>query len=100
MTQVEYEDIRKGSKLYYARIMAKFGYYEIHDVVMVSKNVDYCTVCETKTKQSFIFNENSMYQSLYMDREEALSYLRDMQKKNKGVKVCSKESEVSTESEE
>ena len=100
MTQLEYEDIQKGDSLYFARMMPSFGYYEIHDVVVVTKADDYCTVCETKTKQSFIFNLKSMYQQLYVNRDEALTYLKEEKKKNKNIKVYSKTKEESTESEE
>ena len=100
MTHLEYEDIQKGDSLYFARMMPSFGYYEIHDVVLVTKQNDYCTVCETKTKQSFIFNLKSMYKQLYIDRDEALTYLKEQKKKNKNVKVYSKTKEESAESEE
>lgn len=87
MTQLQYEEIQKGDKLYFARIMPKFGYYEIHDVVMVSKYDDHCTVCETKTKQSFLFNVNdNSVEPLFIDREDALAYLKKKQKENKNVK--------------
>ena len=100
MTQLEYEDIQKGDSLYFARMLPSFNYYEIHNVVLVTKQSDYCTVCETKTKQSFIFNLKNMYEQLYVDKDEALEYLKGMKKKNKGVKVYSIAKEKSTESEE
>lgn len=100
MTQLEYEDIQKGDSLYFARTMPKFGYYEIHNVVVVTKQDDFCTVCETKTKQSFIFNLKSMSQSLYINRDEALDYLKEEKNRNKNIKVYSKTKEESTESEE
>lgn len=88
MTFNEYQDCQRGDKLYFARIMPKFGYYEIHDVVMVNKYDDHCSVCETKTKQSFLFNvkENGV-DTLFVDRDEALKYLKDEKKKNKDVKL-------------
>lgn len=100
MTQLEYEEIQKGDALCFARIIPKFGYYEIHDVVMVTKYDDHCSVCELKTKQSFIFNQKNMYEQLYLDREEALTYLKNEKKKNKDVKVYAKTKDTSTESED
>ena len=100
MTQLEYEEIQKGDQLYFARIMPSFGYYEIHDVVVVTKYDDHCTVCELKTKQSFIFNIKNIHEQLYVDREEALTYLKNKQKENKGVKVYAKTKNNETESEE
>jgi len=100
MTRLEYEDIQKGDALCFARIMPMFGYYEIHDVVVVSKCHDYCVVCETKTKQSFLLLMKDIENKLYIDREDALTFLKEEKKKNKDVKVYSKTKEQSTESEE
>lgn len=100
MTQLQYEDIQKGDALYFARIMPKFGYYEIHDVVMVTKYNDYCTVCETKTKQCFLLSVKDIEDRLYIIRDDALGYLREEEKKNKDVKVYTKTKDVETESEE
>lgn len=100
MTQLQYEDIQKGDTLYFARIMPRFGYYEIHDVVMVTKYDDHCTVCETKTKQSFLLLNSDITEKLHINRDNALTYLREEEKKNKDIKVYSKTKESSTESEE
>ena len=100
MTLLEYEDLQKGDTLYFARILPSFGYYEIHDVVIVTKYNDHCTVCELKTKQSFIFGLKNLQEQLYVDREEALTYLKNKQKENKGVKVYAKTKIDETESEE
>ena len=100
MTKLEYEEIQKGDSLYFARIMPSFGYYEIHDVVLVTKYDDHCSVCELKTKQSFIFNLKTLQDQLYVDREEALAYIKEMKKKNKDVKVYAKTKDVVAESEE
>ena len=100
MTKLEYEEIQKGDSLYFARIMPSFGYYEIHDVVLVTKYDDHCSVCELKTKQSFIFNLKTLQDQLYVDREEALAYIKEMKKKNKDVKVYAKTKDAVAESEE
>lgn len=100
MTQLQYEDIQKGDTLYFARIMPRFGYYEIHNVVMVTKYDDHCTVCETKTKQSFLLLKNDINEKLYTNRDDALTYLREEENKNKDIKVYSKTKESSAESEE
>lgn len=81
MTNQEYETVKKGSKLYYPRIIEKFGYYEIHDVVMVAKYEDHCHVVDVKTKQAFMIENKNIDKQLYINREEALKYLRIMQDK-------------------
>ena len=93
MTQLQYDDIQKGDKLYFARIMPKFGYYEIHDVVMVTKYDDHCTVTETKTKQSFLLMNKDIANKLYIKRDDALVFLRAEENKNKDIKVYAKNKE-------
>lgn len=100
MTQEQYEKLQKGDSLCYARIMPRFGYYEIHDVTLVTKYDDHCTVAEMKTKQSFIFNTNSMFKQLYLDRKEAVTYLKEEKEKNKNIKLYSLTKEKSTEGDE
>lgn len=92
MTLRQYNECERGDKLYYARIMPSFGYYEIHNVVMVHKYDDHCSVTENKSKQSFLFfiKEDGIC-NLFIDREEALAYLRTEEKKNKNIKVYEKE---------
>ena len=101
MTQEQYEKLKKGDSLCYARIMPRFGYYEVHDVTLVTKYDDHCTVAESKTKQSFIFNNNnSILEQLYLDRKEAVNYLKEQKAKNKNVKLYSLTKEKSTEGDE
>lgn len=100
MTKEEYDKLRKGDELHFARVMAKLGYYEIHDVVVVSKSDDHCTVSEKKTKQSFLFGINNALEQLHINRSEALDYLKEEKKKNKDIKMYSLTKEESTESED
>lgn len=100
MTKEEYDKLRKGDELHFARVMAKLGYYEIHDVVVVSKSDDHCTVSEKKTKQSFIFSTSNALNQLHINRSDALDYLKEEKKNNKDVKVYSFTREESTGSED
>ncbi|MDD5901713.1 MAG: hypothetical protein PUC73_12560 [Lachnospiraceae bacterium] len=87
MTKERYETLKKGDTLYFARIMPSFGYYEIHDVQVVTKYDDHCTVTEKKTKQSFLFNIDNALKQLYIKRNEALDFLKIEKEKNKNTKV-------------
>lgn len=93
MTKEQYETLKKGDTLYFARIMPSFGYYEIHDVILVTKYDDHCTVADKKTKQSFLFMESNIVTNLFAIRNEALEYLKKEKEKNKNAKVYTKESE-------
>lgn len=93
MTREQYEKLKKGDSLFFARIMPSFGYYEIHDVHLVTKYDDHCTVTEKKTKQSFLLGIKTILANLFLVRKEALDYLKDEKEKNKNTKVYAKESE-------
>ena len=100
MTKEQFDKLKKGDELYFARVMARLGYYEIHDVIVVSKSDDHCTVSEKKTKQSFIFSTSNAMNQLHINRNEALDYLKEEKKRNKDVKMYSLTKEESTESED
>jgi hypothetical protein len=100
MTKEQYDKLQKGDELHFARVMAKLGYYEIHDVVVVSKSDDHCTVSEKKTKQAFLFSTSNALNQLYIERKDALEYLKEEKKNNKDVKTYSLTKEESTGSEE
>ena len=97
MTKEQYDNLKKGDSLHFARIMPSFGYYEIHDVHLVTKYDDHCTVTEKKTKQSFLFNMNNILKSLYINRNEALNYLKEEKEKNKNTKVYNKSANEESE---
>lgn len=100
MTLEEYNECERGDKLYYARIMPRFGYYEIHNVIMVHKYDDHCSVTENKSKQSFLFFvKDDGICNLFIDRDKALQYLKEEKKNNQNVKVYTQEKENNEESE-
>ena len=97
MTKEQYDKLKKGDSLHFARIMPSFGYYEIHDVQLVTKYDDHCTVTEKKTKQSFLFNIKNALKHLHVNRNEALDFLKVEKEKNKNTKIYNKTKEESEE---
>ena len=93
MTKKQYKNLKKGDSLFFARTMPVFGYYEIHEVHLVTKYDDHCTITDTKTKQSFLLDIKNVLTNLFIVRKEASDYLKSEKEKNKKVKVYNKESE-------
>lgn len=91
MTRTEYDKIEKGDSLLYARVMPELGYYEIHDVRLVTKQDDYCSVTDGKSKQMFLFIKNDIFTRLYLKRVDALNFLKEQKEKYKDVKVLTDE---------
>ena len=87
MTQEEYNKAKRRDRVYYARMMPSLGYYEIHELHMVSIYDDYCSASDVKTKQAFILSTKEALELLYIDRADALKYLKKKEKENKHVRV-------------
>ncbi len=87
-SDIDYDELKRGEPLLYARIIPNVGYYEILDVHVVSHYQDYCTVTESKTKQTFLINRVHAKNVLYINRKLALEYLKKMRYANRDIKVA------------
>ena len=87
-SDVDYDSLKRGDPILYARVIPNVGYYEILDTHIVSKYPDYCTVTESKSKQTFIIDRHHAESVLYINRKHALDYLKTMQYENRNVKVA------------
>lgn len=87
MTIQEYDELERGDKVYYTRIMPQLGYYEIHNLHIVTHDDEYCTGAESESKQTFIFNKNNACMYLFLQRDEALQALKDFKTKYKDVRI-------------
>lgn len=87
MSDVNMNELKRHDKILFARVMAKLGYYEIHDCVVATVHDDYCTVCDNKTKQSFLMHKPRAEEVLFRDRGLAVKYIKEQKEINKDVKV-------------
>lgn len=87
-SDINYDVLKRGDPVLYARIIPNVGYYEILDTHIVNHYSDYCTVTESKTKQTFLINRHHAEDVLYTDRKQALSYLKRMKYENRNIKVA------------
>ena len=95
MSDVKMNDLKRHDKVYFARIMPRLDYYEIHECsVATMHSDDYCTVCDVKTKQSFLMHKPRAEEVLFHDRKLALNYLKEQKKINKNVKIYRKDEDV------
>ena len=88
MSDVKMDNLKRHDKVLFARIMPRLKYYEIHEcsVATVHEN-DYCTVCDVKTKQSFLMHKPRAEEVLFYDRKMAVDYLAEQKELNKDVKT-------------
>ena len=101
MTDIEYDSLKRKDKLYFVRMMPKLGYFEIHEVSVAThytkeeRDNPYCTVSDTKTKQSYLLGQKYAEKVLFRHREKALKFLKE-QKAN----CCKFYEDLTTDNEE
>lgn len=95
MSDVKMNELNKHDKVLFARIMPQLDYYEIHECkVATVHNDDYCTVCDVKTKQSFLMHKPRAEEVLFHNRKLALNYLKEQKKINKNVRTYKKDDDM------
>lgn len=85
MSDIKFEELKRKDRLYFTRMMPKLGYYEIHEVSVATHHVgedNYCTVSDINTKQSFLLHKPRAEQTLFIDRQKALEYLKEQKALN------------------
>jgi len=75
MSDISYEELKKGDSVVFARVLPKIGYYELIDLHIVSVYEKYCTDADLKTKQTYSFNRKLAEDVLFFDRNMAIEYL-------------------------
>ena len=94
MSDIRMNELKRHDKVLFVRIMPSLKYYEIHECsVATVHSDDYCTVCDIKTKQSFLMHKPRAEEVLFKDRKLALEYLAEQKELNKDVKTYKEDEE-------
>lgn len=88
MSDIDYEKLKKGDAVVFARVLPRLGYYELLDLNIVSVYEKYCTGADSKTKQTYSFNRELAENVLFFNRNLAIDYLNKKKLENKSVKVA------------
>lgn len=88
MSDINYEELKKGDSVVFARVLPRIGYYELLDLHIVSVYEKYCTGADSKTKQTYSFNRKLAEDVLFFDRNMAIEYLDKKKLENKNIKVA------------
>ena len=88
MSDITYDNLRKGDSVIFARVLPKIGYYELLDLYIVSVYDKYCTGVDTKTKQTYCFGRKLAEEVLFLNRNLAINYLNQKKQENKNIKVA------------
>ena len=88
ISDITYNELRKGDSVIFARVLPRIGYYELLDLYIVSVYNKYCTGADTKTKQTYCFGRKWAEDVLFLNRNLAIEYLNKKKQENKNVKVA------------
>ena len=88
MTDLTYNNLRKGDSVIFARVLPNTGDYKIINLNIVTVNDEYCTGVDSKTKQTFLFEKRDAEEVLFLNRNLALEYLNNKKKENRDIKVA------------
>ena len=77
-------DINKNDIVYYARIIVSTGLYEIHELLVRTADKDWFVGIDKKDKHAYLFYEGDIGATIFSDRKEALSKVKEAEK-NKTV---------------
>lgn len=72
--------MNKGDKVYYARILDKAGVYEVAELTIRTVESDYFVGTEERTKQAFLFDNNSLDNTVFYNRNSALNKVLNAEK--------------------
>ena len=76
-------ELVKGQKVYYARIFESVGMFEVIDLKIRAVEDTWFTGTEQRTKQAFLFGMNAIGKTVFLDRQQALDLVLDVQEKYK-----------------
>ena len=88
MSDISYDNLHKGDTVIFARVIPKIGCYDPVTLKIVSVYDNYCTGVDTNTKQTYPFSKKYAEDVLFLDKKNALEYLKQKKKENKNIKVA------------
>ena len=88
MSNITYDNLKKGDSIIFARVLPKIGYYELLNLHIVSVYEKYCTGADSKTKQTYSFSRSRAEEVLFKNRNLAIEYLNRKKQENKNIKIA------------
>ena len=74
------DKIRKNDIVYYARIMPKLGIFDVYDLKVRTVEDTYFVAIDKRDKKSYLFNFTDINKTVFANREDALSKVKEAEK--------------------
>lgn len=74
------EDIKKGSVVYYARMLRNTSTYEVCELSIRTVEDDYFVGTDKHDKHAYIFSYNALDELIFLSRQKCLDVVLDAEK--------------------
>lgn len=80
-----YKTINKGDKLYFARVHHATSIYDLCELIVRTVADTYFVGTDKKDKRAYLFGYDSLGETVFQDRKEALAVVQKAEKEKKEV---------------
>ena len=74
------DKIRKNDIVYYARIMPKLDVYDVYELKVRTVEDTYFSTMDKRDKKSYLFSYKDVDKTVFANREDALSKVKEAEK--------------------
>ena len=79
--------MKKGDKVYFARILPRVGIYEVYDLKIRTVAETWFSAIDSRSKHTFLFSNKDIENRVFYDRKEALNKVKDAEKNKKEISM-------------
>lgn len=78
---MEHENIKVGQIMYWARVLPKIDIYDLYELKVRTVYDTYFVAVDKRSKQSYIFKYKDINKTIYIERTDALDYIKTEERK-------------------
>ena len=78
---MEHENIKVGQIMYWARVLPKIDIYDLYELKVRTVYDTYFVAVDKRSKQSYIFKYKDINKTIYIERTDALDYIKTEESK-------------------
>ena len=78
-------ELKRKDVVYYTRILPAVGIYDILELIIRTVEDDWFVGIEKRDKQAFLFHDNEINKTVFINRKDALKVVNDAEKNKKYI---------------
>ena len=79
--------MKKGDKVYFARILPRVGMYEVYDLKIRMVAETWFSAIDNRSKHTFLFSNKDIDKIIFFDRKDALNKVKIAEKNKKEISM-------------